>query len=324
MATLTNTSALTYLRAKYEPKLLAHAEPKLAFAQFGMKGSLGTGENALSVTWFRRAVADASRVSAIGTEGTAPSAADIPILESVSATLAQYGEWSPITDLASWTSLWKLMDHHSELMGDDAALHYDNVVRNVLVAGLTGTGQRRYAGGAADHAALRALTVDQGRFTRVDGLAAATALGINKAPRIQGGYVCIVPEQVAHDLQQDPDWIWAKTYGDGGKNLLNGELGMLDAVRYVRSTEPFIEAGTQGTYDSGGNVYRSFVTGKDGYGIVDFSASPITKPQIIITNKADKSDPLNQKMTVGWKAFWQAKVLNTAWVRSISSRTTFA
>jgi hypothetical protein len=53
-------------------------------------------------------------------------------------------------------------------------------------------------------------------------------------------------------------------------------------------------------------------------------ASPIAKPKIIIAKGADKSDPLDQKMTVGWKAFWQAKVLNTAWVRSISSRTTYA
>ncbi len=323
MATLTNSAALTYLRNKYEPKLLETAKPLCVFAQFGQKGKIGTGENALGVTWFRQAVADSSRVSTIGTEGTAPSAADIPILETVSATLAQYGEWSPITDIAGWTAMWNLLDHHTQIMGGDAALHHDNIIRNTLVSGLTGTGERRYAGGAADHAALRALTADQGRFTRVDGLAAATALGINKAPRINGGYVCIVPEQVAFDLQQDPDWIYASAYAKP-EQLLNGELGMLDGVRYVRSTEPFIEAGTQGTYSGSGNVYRSFCTGAGGYGVVDLSASPIAKPKIIIAKGADKSDPLDQKMTVGWKAFWTAKVLNTAWVRSISSRTTFA
>jgi N4-gp56 family major capsid protein len=318
---ITSADLVPAIRAKFEPKLLKHAQNTLVLNQFGMKGKLGKGENALTVTWHRRPVADSSRVSAI-TEGTNPSEATIPQLTAVSATLAQYGEWASQTDIAGYVALFNQMDHYSSILGEDAALHLDTVLRTALISGNT---QKRYAGGASNFAGLSALTADQGRFTAFDGSAAFTNLRTNKTPKKNGGYYIVAAPEICHDLRQDPDWIDASKYA-APEQLLNGEIGRLGGIRYVETDNIFRETsgGTEGTFAASGGIFRSYAFGEESFGSVDLADQGATKPKLVILDKADKSDVLNLKIIIGWKAMHAHKVLNTAFFATISSKTTYA
>ena len=55
----------------------------------------------------------------------------------------QYGEAIKVSDVLNWTDLFHTLDIGIKSMGEDAALHADTVIRNELVASITGAGNRR-------------------------------------------------------------------------------------------------------------------------------------------------------------------------------------
>ena len=102
-------------------------------------------------------------------------------------------------------------------------------------------------------------------------------------------------------------------------------MGRLGGVIYVEADNAFRETsgGTEGTYSASGGIYRSLAFGDESFGTVELAVQSPSKPQLFINDKPDKSDPMNQKMQVGWKSMFVGKVLNTAWFTTISSKTTF-
>ena len=72
---------------------------------------------------------------------------------------------------------------------------------------------------------------------------------INRAPAFGGYYVAVVPPQVSHDLQNDPDWIDSANAGEPDRRF-RGELRTYAGVKFVEHTNPYLEDGTgaEGTY----------------------------------------------------------------------------
>jgi N4-gp56 family major capsid protein len=98
-----------------------------------------------------------------------------------------------------------------------------------------------------------------------------------------------------------------------------------------RHTNPFIEDGTgsEGVYPvtpptAANAIYRTFVTGTDGFGIPQMGGLSPFNPQIMICDKPDKSDPTNRFITAGLKTYWVAVVLNNTWIVSISTKSAYA
>jgi N4-gp56 family major capsid protein len=124
-------------------------------------------------------------------------------------------------------------------------------------------------------------------------------------------------------LKRDTVWINASTYS-AVKQLFQGEIGELDGIRYVEHTNPWGESSTEGTRDiATPTIWSSVFTGKDAYGVVELSGKGPNSPQIMISNKPDKSDPLNQLLIAGWSAFYTSVVLNPAFGVVVRSKTSF-
>jgi N4-gp56 family major capsid protein len=210
-------------------------------------------------------------------------------------------------------------------MGQDAALHMDTQIRNVLAAGAT---TKRYSG-TTSWANLAAGTAAAGSATITDMLDCMTKLTINRAPKRNGEYVMVVPAAVARDLMNDAKFVLAGQYGTT-KGLLKGEVGMFYGVRVVVQTNPWVEdgtAGAEGTNAGAGgakDIYLSFALGTDAFGIPEMSGQSPYDPKVVISDKADKADPLNQFIIAGWKAYWVSVVLNAPWIVALRSRTSFA
>lgn len=327
--------------------MLQYAISAIVLAQFGAKSSVKKNDGALGCTWFRRVETvnnSSGRVANVQTlsEGTAISTFANATLTAVSATLAQIGEAAKITDIVSMTGLFDMVEQNVALMSEDCAQECDNIIRNAIVAGSPST---LYAGGAANFSALNSLSKAAGKFRMLDALIAITKLKRNRAPRLKGGhYVGAIPVEVSFDLQNDPDWIGVARY-QNADGIYNGEIGKFGGARFVETTNPFIEtsSGTEGTFADPGvsattRVVSSLFFGQGGYGIPTIEGDKVpgdqrpesqqaggrgVKPQLIIANTPDKSDPLNQFVTVGWKMFWTAKVLNANWLVQARSKTEF-
>lgn len=330
MAVIDQSSLADQYQTYFSKKLLDHAVNTLVLDQFALKADLPAKKGAKTIRWFRPGAADSTQVQTLS-EGVPISTFRSITYAYVEATMAQYGEAAKITDIVTMTELFDALEQAIETMGEDCALHSDGLVAAVLSHASTGLA-KRYSGGAANFAALQALSLANGKITGADILDAVTGLRVNKAPKLGAGFVATYVPQVERDLLRDADIIDAAKYQDKSV-IAKGECGMAWGARLVSHTNAFTEDETEGTLattfsaagtNTTGFIYSTHIVGKGAYGAPKLAGtqSP-NKPQVIINNKPDKSDPLNQFMTAGWKSFWAAKVLNATFGYTLRSKSTW-
>ena len=172
----------------------------------------------------------------------------------------------------------------------------------------------------------------------LDGAAvlnAVTQLKVNRAQPTSGGmYACVASPQVLSDIMQDNTWLNASQYSNV-EELYKGEVGRLFGAKFVMTSNPFITESALGTdadgfiYDAaagGGtgnaaDVHVSLFLGDGAYGVPELSSQSPFSPKMIITDSADKSDPLNMLITAGFKTFWTALRQNTSYYAIMRSKT---
>jgi N4-gp56 family major capsid protein len=328
----TGSSGITGQYQKYfSKKLLPHAVQLLVLAQFGQKVPFPREQGAVTIRFTRGDVASAANVLA-GAEGVPTTTFRDYTYTFIDATLVEYEIAAKISDVLSWTNLFDTLKNMTGVMGEDVALHADGKIRDVIVAGVTGAGNRRYVGVTQTFAGISALTTTTGVLTITDILDAMTRLTITRAPMLNGEYVAVAGPQVIRDILNDPKVVLTGQYGTS-KSLMTGEVGRWYGVRVVKHTNPFIETastagGTQGVYAvpvaASDAIYRTFVMGTDGFGIPQMGGLSPFNPQMMICDKPDKSDPTNRFITAGLKTYWVAVVLNDQWIVSISSKSGYA
>ena len=145
-----------------------------------------------------------------------------------------------------------------------------------------------------------------------------TRLKRNRAPLINGSYVLATDPRVARDLMRDSDWLNASNYGNKGQPFYKGEVGSIYGCRVVTQTNTFVSKGSavdtdefiNTTSPNGGGVaatkdiIASFFFGNESFGIPHLTGDDPLSPKIVITDTPDKSDPLNQLVTVGVKLYF--------------------
>jgi N4-gp56 family major capsid protein len=331
---LTSSGGLSGQYQKYfNKKLLTAVLQKLVMDQFGQQATLPGGMGSVIVRWTRPDAPDRTQVQALS-EGT-PLATDRAYTYSfVDATLAQVGEKTTISDILSATNLFDTLERVSVLMGQEAAHYFDFAITTEIVAGVA-SGSKQYSGGATDFASLVALPAADSVLTIQDLLKAITRLEIARAPTAEpnervpnakgGEYVAVIPPAIGYNLKQDAKFIDAGVRGNN-EGLFNGEYGSWYGVRCIMGTLPWREAtgGAEGTYSSTGGVYSTIVTGSEQFGVASLTSQSISKPQLIVCSKPDKSDQLGQFTSVGWKSFFKVKTLKDDWAVVIRSQTTYA
>lgn len=321
------------LQTYFSKELLDHAVNMLRKAEFGQKAELPKKASSKTIRFFRKRAAQTDDIVTL-TEGVPPTTYTEVELENVDATLVQYGEVTKISDVMELIDAFNPLQLAIPTMGEDAALHCDTIVRNAWITGFNNidSGQERFAGvtgtgdSSVDWASLAALAAASSKVTRAICQGCATQLKVNKTPRIDGHFVCVIPPQLTHDLMNDTDWLDAAKYSNV-QALYKGEIGMLDGVRYVEDTNPFIEdnSGAYGTYAAAGEIFTAAFFGRDMYGVPKLAGTKSPwKPSVSVVKGADKSDPLDQFCMAGWKVFWTSKVLNTNFGVLLRAHTTFA
>lgn len=328
------TTATTGLAVAYQKvfskKLLDHAKQLLVLDQFAQKVPFPKNQGAKTIRFFRPDVGDRTMVQTL-TEGVPISTFRETVWTPIDATLKQFGEASKVSDILSATELLGTLKQNIQTMGEDAALHADyQMVQELLdttnSAGPIATANNRYSGGAASYNALVALTATQGAATIQDLLGGMTRLKITRAPKANGDYVVVSPPQVTYDFMNDSKFVDSGKYGTT-KGLFTGELGKYYGVRIVETTAPWIEAnsnGAIGTYSGSGSIYTSLVMGSGAFGVPEMAGQSQFDPKIIINDRPDKSDPLNQFVVAGWKSYWVTVVLNNLWAVALRSKTSYA
>lgn len=240
------------------------------------------------------------------TEATNPTAVDMTSTQ-VSASLAEYGNYTVVGKLFELTSLDVDLKEHVEVHGQNAGETIDALIRNELATNAT----VQLAGSKSNITAIAATDT----FTGAEIRKAVRTLKGNKAKRFDNGfYRGIAQQYTSYDLFANSEWLDAFRYTDT-ENIQRGVIGRLHGVEFVETNQGYTESSTA-------TVYSNFIFGRNAYGVVALDGQAGQRIFVKEPGANDTSNPLDMYSTVGWKAMFATKVLNATWVVNVKTGAT--
>jgi N4-gp56 family major capsid protein len=308
MNTTGSTGISAEIKTFYDKVLLQRMLPNLPFLKYGQKKPIPKGNG--KTIEFRKFNSLKPATTPL-TEGVPPTAKDLSVT-AITATVKQYGDYVEVSDVLETTAYDPIITETVELEGEQSGETLNIVVRDIL---LDTTSEYNVGGGIDEDS----ITADN-KLTGDDILKIQTIFKRNNIKPISGKYylMFLSPEQAA-DIMRDPLYREVSKYANDAKNIEDGEIGRLYQFKFIDTT--LLDA-TDNT--AGISVYSGLAMGKNAYGIVDIENG--SKPKTIIKigreDDGDKSDPLNQKSTIGWKAMMTAVRLNELALMRVNSAAT--
>lgn len=324
-----NSGELTFRGTGLVKKqLLKRGNYKLVAALFGQPFTQPNNAT-LTAKWSRYEnfpTADAPLSEGITPPGRKLSRTD------VTATLQQYGDWAPISDV--------LFDaHEDDLPTETVNLCADQMgetLEVVTIASLKSGSNVFYANNAGSRAAVNSPCL-AGDFKRIE-----RSLAVNKAEMItdrivasqkvstegvDDSYIVFGHTDCKADIENMEGFTPVKAYADAGSKVHKAEIGALGSFRFLLTPlfSSFAAAATTNTgttYLSSGvipsaaaapDVYSMIIVSKNSYGVMRMQGLQAVKPAVV-RPKAVQGDPLGQQGFVSWKTYFMAMLLNTAWV----------
>ena len=294
------------MKTFYDMTLIDEAQAALVHDQFGQKRPIP--KNGGKTIEFRKFAALAKATTPL-TEGVTPDGKGLTV-STITATVAQYGDYITQSDVLELTSLDNTILEATKLLGRQAGLTLDTIVRNVLQSGTNVTYCPKVADGVETAVTSRTGLDNTSQLTVKVLQQVVAKLRAQNAPTIGGKYVAIIHPYVAYDLMRDPEWIDAHKYAKPD-NLYEGEIGEVAGVRFVQTSEAKI-------YEGG--VFGTLVFGEGAYGVTEITGGGL---QTIVKQKgsAGTADPLDQRSSVGWKAIKTAELLIPQYLVRVESKS---
>lgn len=281
----------------YEKTLLTRLLPQLNFYKDAQKKKLP--KNSGRTMNFRK-FNSLTVPSASLTEGKTPDGNDLNIT-TVTATVAQEGDYVLISDLIQMTGIDPIITETSELLGEEAGVVVDDRIQTAIS---TGTNVY-FAGGATTRAGLETATTKN--LTADDIKKIVRKLKNANAKRFPDGYYHMqIDPDIAYDLMSDTAWLDVSKYAKP-EQMEKGELGRMHGMKFYESTN--LSTVKSSAADTKIDVHIAYAYGKDAYACVDLEGGA-GKPEIIVkpNGSAGSADPLDQRASAGWKNCFTAVI----------------
>lgn len=249
------------------------------------------------------------------TEGVTPTGSRLSVTDII-ATVSQYGDYITGSDVVEYETEDPILTETANILGDQASDTLDELTRDILVAGTNvfyaGTATSRGTVASTDlidatliKKVVRLMKNNKAR-KMLEMLDATT--GISTTP-INSCYIALVHPNTTFGLKAVTGFIPVEKYSSQ-KNVMDGEVGAIDEVRFVESTncKVFPGAGAGGI-----DVYATLVIADQAYGATRISGEGL-KNIVKALGSGGTSDPLDQRWTSGWKSTFVAEILNDAFL----------
>lgn len=312
MAVSTTSTNSANLHVYYEKKLLSTLEPMLQVYKLGKKQRLPKGSGK-QVKWLRYTKISSS-VSAL-TEGTAPSEIAFTTA-NVTSTVAQYGQFSKVSDLLSDTAIDPVLESLSERFGRAGA----ETIEDLCIAELdSGASIQRVNNRATDDAIVAGDVLNHKELIEAMISQKVDYIG----PHEMGDYMAVLHPACQYDLMADNQagsWLDLSKYVNNGP-LLKGEFGKIYGIRLLSSNK-MTAANNAGSPVV--SVKKSYVIGEEAFGVVELNGDALS--MIIKDHKSGGvANPLEQFATVGYKIHgFAAKYLDASSKRVVQIRSSSA
>jgi len=303
----------------FDRRLLRKAFPRLIHSLYAQTRDLPA--NGSDVIKFRRYSLLTAATTPL-TEGVTPSGSQLSKTD-ISTTVKQYGDYVTLTDKLLFTTTDPVLAEANSVLAQQAGNTFDQLIRDIIIAGTT----IQYASTAAARTDVTAAM----KMTLAEVQEAVRTLKNNNAEKItemidpsdgvgtmpiNACYIGFVHPNASYDLKNATGFIKVEQYGQ--QKALPGEIGSLDEVRFIESTNAKVfTAGGSG----GADVYGTLIMGADYYAQSRISGEAL-KNIIKPLGSGGSSDPLDQRQTSGWKGTLAATRLNEAFAVRIEHGVT--
>ena len=262
------------MKTYYSMRLINLAEPELIYDQFGQKHPIP--KNSGKTIEFRKYDSLPKALVPL-TEGVTPAGQKLS-MGVIRATIKQYGGYIELSDILELTAIDNNLVQATRLLASQAGRTSDTITREVLAGGTNVV----YAGGTKDRSELVGgdATEANNKYLSVDDIRKAVrALKVMNAQKINGYFAGIIHPDTAYDLMSDKKWVDVKTYSDPD-GIYEGEIGKIEGVRFVETTEAKIFHAPDLVIADGSNAAVRDLTVKSASGKV------ITVTEALSTNQA--------------------------------------
>ena len=271
-------------------------------------------------------------------DGVTPSASSVT-REKVAFRVEQFGDYVRYTDQLDLFDVDNVKSQFIDILGDQAAHTLDVVVRDGIIGGTNVI----FANGAANRAAV--VTAGTGGAlaglpTEADYAAAALRLRKAKAKKFESSlsangntatagarsaYVCLVDANRTNDLRYArnpdgtlfyPNFLSVEQYPNASV-AGEYEVGRMGDICFIETDQAAVDA--TGARD----VLLDIVLGKDAYCNVSVKGKGGTQTIVKPLGSSGTADPLDQRGTVGWKAYAGARILNNTFMVRIEGTSTY-
>lgn len=236
----TDTGMSVENKTFYDKELIRTAGPQLVHDQFAQKRPIP--KNGGQSVEFRQ-FGDLPKALTPLTEGVTPNGKKLSATAKT-ATVSQYGDYVTISDKLDLTAIDPVALEAVDVIGKQMGLTLDTVTRNKLHQGLQVMyAPLRSSAGAETEVSSRSKLDKSAVLTVKLVQQARTELKAMNVPTFDDDcYVMIIHPYSAYDLKRDPEWRKPHEYADT-RQLYNGEVGMVDGVRFVETSEAKIYCG---------------------------------------------------------------------------------
>lgn len=293
----------------YDRVLLKRAVPALVHDRFAQKKGIKSKSG--TTIKFRRynslTVAKTPLQEGVTPPGQQLSKTDL------TAQVSQYGDFVHVTDVVDLTVEDAVLTETAILLGEQMGETLDEITRDILAACASVTN----ASGGFNGDTPTEITQDDVDAV-VDTLLGGNAkfisniikagTGVGTAP-VRAAYWGIFDTDIRRDVEDCEDWLGAHQYPNQS-DIQADEWGSTGNVRWLMTTKGYY---TDDTSNLGADTYYLPIFGKDAYGTIKLDGGTV---QNIVKEfgSGGTSDPLNQRATSGWKAWWVARILNDAFM----------
>lgn len=303
---MTRTADVSSDQAAYDRLAYNALRPLLHFDQlFEIKPTRQAmpGSSVVFTKWADLAVASTALNESVDVDA-------VPLSDAqVSVTLIEQGNAVITSAKLRGTSFLNVDADAAEIVGYNAGVSIDTIARDVLKAG----SNVRYGGGGTTLPTARNTIEPEDVLTANNVRRARTDLrGASVMPFGDDMYVGLIHPDVAYDLRRETGgagWRDARTYTDN-TNLLNGEVGVFEGVRFIETERApiFADAGSSTTLT---DVYRTIFLGRQAGAKAWSSTVSGQFPQVVrgaVVDKLQRFVPIGWYQLVGYGIFRQEAI----------------
>jgi N4-gp56 family major capsid protein len=294
VAATSTTQLAADLQTYFSRKLQEQAKYKTVLDQFGYTEKIPSASSkTISFTQY----SDLTPTTTPLTEGSPPTDTQLTTA-AITATVDQIGAYVTLTDLAELTVKHPVTQKTTELLGVQAARSYDRIINATVVAGTNVI----YPGAIASRATITTTT-----YTTFAQIRKGVALLRNNGAMEfdDGNFVCVVDPSVEQDLIDDTTFantVYRQSTPSKDNENYKGRIVSFAGVTFVKTNNvPTIAGGVGGAIP----IHTSYLFGQNAYAVSDLQTLQMYKE-----GPGTVSDPLHQKMTMGWKVAFKAAILN--------------